>query len=65
MTGFTPFKKFLMSIGCAFLLILYVPVACLVGNDSSKDTGVALAETESFEEETTEEIIEFNFSEAK
>ena len=65
MTGFTPFKKFLMSIGCAFLLILYVPLACLVGNDSSGDSGVALAETESFAEESTEEIIEFNFSEAK
>ena len=58
MTGFTPFKKFLMSIGCAFLLLLYVPVACLVGNDSSKDSGLALAETESFQEEATEEIIE-------
>lgn len=65
MTGFTPFKKFILSIGCAFLLILYVPIACLVGNDTSGDTGVALAETESFAEETTEEIIEFNFSEAK
>ncbi len=65
MTGFTPFKKFILSIGCAFLLILYVPIACLVGNENSGDTGVALAETESFAEETTEEIIEFNFSEAK
>ena len=55
----------MLSIGCAFLLILYVPVACLVGNDSSGDAGVALAETESFAEETTEEIIEFDFSEAK
>ncbi len=65
MTGFTPFKKFLMSIGCAFLLILYVPLACLVGNETSGDADVALAETESFAEESTEEIIEFNFSEAK
>ena len=65
MTGFTPFKKLMLSIGCAFLLILYAPVACLVGNDSSKDTGIALAETESFAEETTEEIIEFDFSEAR
>ena len=65
MTGFTPFKKFILSIGCAFLLILYVPIACLVGNDSTKDAGIALAETESVEEESTEEIIEFNFSEAK
>ncbi len=65
MTGFTPFKKFILSIGCAFLLILYVPLACLVGNNSSEDAGVALAETESFAEEATEEIIEFNFSEAK
>jgi hypothetical protein len=65
MTGFTPFKKLMLSIGCAFLLILYVPLACLVGNDSTGDSGVALAETESFEEETTEEIIEFDFSEAR
>lgn len=60
MTGFTPFKKFILSIGCAFLLILYVPLACLVGNDSTRDSGVALAETESFQEETTEEIIEID-----
>ncbi len=58
MTGFSPFKKLLMSIGCAFLIILYVPVACLVGSDSSNDKGVALAETELCQEETTEEIIE-------
>ena len=55
MTGFTPIKKLILSICCAFLLILYVPLACLVGNDSSGDSGVALAETESFAEETTEE----------
>ena len=47
MTGVTPFKKLLLSIGCAFLLILYVPLACLVGNDTSRDTGMAIAETES------------------
>ncbi len=64
MTGFTPIKKFLLSIGCAFLLILYVPLACLVGNDTSRDTGIAIAETESSPEETTAEIIEFDFSEA-
>ncbi len=61
MTGFSPFKKLILSIGCAFLLILYVPVACLVGTDTSKDSGLALAETESFAEETTEEIIEIEF----
>ena len=65
MTGFTPFKKFILSIGCAFLIIMYVPIACLVGSETSGDTGVALAETESFTEETTEEIIEFDFSEAR
>ena len=64
MTGVTPFKKLLLSIGCAFLLILYVPLACLVGNDTSRDTGMAIAETESAPEETTAEIIEIDFSEA-
>ena len=58
MTVFTPFKKLILSIGCAFLLILYVPVACLVGNDSTKDAGIAIAETESFAEDVPEEITE-------
>ncbi len=60
MTGYSPFKKFLMSIGCATLLILYVPVACLVGSDSTDEKGVALAETELCQEETTEENIEID-----
>ncbi len=59
MTGFSPLKKFLLSICCAFLLILYVPVACLVGTDTNKDNTLALAETESFRESETEEISEF------
>ena len=62
MTGFTPFKKFIMSIGFAALLILYVPVACLVGSDSSNEKGVALAETELCQEETTAENIEINMT---
>ena len=64
MTSVTPFKKLLLSIGCAFLLILYVPLACLVGNDTSRDAGMAIAETESAPEETTAEIIEIDFPEA-
>ena len=58
MTGFTPFRKFLMSICCASLIIIYVPVACLVGNEKSDNTGMALAETELFTEEETIELIE-------
>ncbi len=58
MTGLTPFKKFILSIGCAFLLIIYVPVACLVGTSDADDAGMALAETETFTEDEVIELIE-------
>lgn len=58
MTGLTPLKKLFLSISCAFLIIIYVPVACLVGTADTDDAGIALAETESFTEEATIELIE-------
>ena len=62
MTGLTPLKKLLMSLVCAFLIIIYVPVACLVGTENADDTDMVLAETQFFEEETTIELIEFTSS---
>ena len=52
-------KKFFLSICFAMLIIVYVPVACLVGNDTEDKNNIALAETESFEAEEAAEIIEF------
>lgn len=64
MTGYSPLKKFFLSIFCAFLLLIYVPVACIVGNDLSEDVDYAQAETnavqvynENAEEQTTEELL--------
>ncbi len=62
MTGLTPLKKLLMSFFCAFLIIIYVPVACLVGTDNADDTDMALAETQFLGEETTIELIEIESS---
>ncbi|MBQ9945612.1 MAG: hypothetical protein IJO68_03720 [Clostridia bacterium] len=44
MTGITPVKKFLLSVSCAFMILMYVPVACLVGNDIPDDIDYAQAE---------------------
>ena len=54
----TPFKKLFISLIFAFLIIIYVPVACLVGTGNTEDADIALAETESFTEEETIELIE-------
>ena len=58
MTGIAPIKKLLMSFIFAFIIIIYVPVACLVGTGSTEDADMALAETETFTEEATIELIE-------
>ena len=52
-------RKFFLSICFALLFIAYIPVACLVGNDTEDKNNIALAETEVFEAEDTAEIIEF------
>lgn len=55
MTDFSPFKKIMLSFGCAFLLLIYVPVAAIVGNDIIDEAELAKAETTLIsEEETTE-----------
>ena len=60
MMGFSPCKKFFLSIFFALLIIVYVPVACLVGNDTDDRRNMALAETQAATEEESEEIIEFS-----
>ncbi|MBR3767832.1 MAG: hypothetical protein IKL10_06290 [Clostridia bacterium] len=45
MTGFSPVKKFCLSVCCAFLLLIYAPLACVVGNDLSDEIDYAQAET--------------------
>ncbi len=59
MTGYSPLKKFFLSIFCAFLLIIYVPVACIVGNDLVKEEDLAQAQTNSeiAEEEITAQTL--------
>lgn len=37
MTEFSPVKKLILSISCAFLFLIYAPLACLVGNDTAED----------------------------
>ncbi len=59
MTGYSPLKKLILSIFCAFLLIIYVPVACIVGNDLVDEDGLAQAQTNSqtvCEEETSDGV---------
>lgn len=59
MTGYSPLKKFFLSILFAFLLIIYVPVACIVGNDLVKEEDLAQAQINSEiinEEDTTEAV---------
>lgn len=55
MTDFSPVKKFILSIGCAFMILIYAPLSCLVGNDLS-EVEYAQAEIptcEHFQEETS------------
>ena len=59
---YSSIKKFFLSICCALLLIIYVPVACIVGNDTDEANNIALAQTETFETEELTEIIEFQDS---
>lgn len=44
MTEFSPVKKFILSISCAFLFLIYAPLACLVGNDLAEEIDYAQAE---------------------
>ncbi len=37
-------KKFSLSVLCAFVMLVYVPLACAVGNSSADDGSVAGAE---------------------
>ncbi|MBE6791126.1 MAG: hypothetical protein E7535_08080 [Ruminococcaceae bacterium] len=58
MTDFSPFKKIILSFGCAFLLLIYVPVAAVVGNDIIDERELAKAETTLISEEETIELPE-------
>lgn len=58
MTDFSPFKKIMLSFGCAFLILIYVPVAAVVGNDIIDERELAKAETTLILEEETAEIPE-------
>lgn len=58
MTDFSPIKKILFSFGCAFLILIYVPVAAVVGNDLVDEAELAKAETTYVAEEETTEIPE-------
>lgn len=44
MTAFSPVKKLILSICCAFMILIYAPLSCLVGNDLSEDMEYAQAE---------------------
>ncbi len=65
MADFTTFKKVFLSLICAFSFIAYVPVACIVGNDTKNDTDRAVAgeiSTAYDTEETTDSIEDANFA---
>ena len=65
MTESTAFRKVMLSLLCAFSFIIYVPLACAVGNDRSNDAEMALAgeiSTSSDTEETTSSVEDANFS---
>lgn len=65
MTDFTAFKKIFLSLVCAFSFIAYIPVACIVGNDTKNDADRAVAgeiSTASDTEETTDSIEDANFA---
>ncbi len=56
MTEFSPVKKFILSVSCAFLILIYAPLACLVGNDLTEEIDYAQAEIptcEHFPEESS------------
>ncbi len=42
---FSPVKKFILSAACAVCLLLYIPLASVVGTTSSNSGDYALAET--------------------
>ena len=55
----TKTKKYLLSFLCAFLFIIYVPLACSVGNDLSEEKDIAAAgEISTHEDIYTEEFTE-------
>lgn len=65
MTEFTPIRKVLLSIFCAFSFIAYIPLACAVGNDIKEDADYAVAgeiSTIPGAEETTDSIEDSNFA---
>lgn len=65
MAEFTKAKKVFLSIFCAFSFIIYVPLACAVGNNTSENSEYALAgeiSTASEEETTVCSVEDANFT---
>ncbi len=65
MAEFTTAKKVFLSIFCAFSFIVYIPLACAVGNKPSDNSEYALAgeiSTASEEEESLSGIEDANFT---
>lgn len=53
--GIFKVKKFVYSILCAFLMLIYVPLACAVGGSVSDEVDYANADTPETCEECTED----------
>ena len=49
MTDYSPLKKTVLSLCCALLLLIYAPLASVVGTDATDEADMAAAQEETVE----------------
>ncbi len=52
MTDYSPFKKTVLSVCCALLLLIYAPLASVVGTDTTDEADFAAVQAETVVEST-------------